>query len=185
MVEKHSDEELAARAAMGDTRALGVLVQRYRSRVYAITLRATGRTEVADELFQETWTRVARRIPTFDPARPFSKWMLSIAINLSIDHARRTTVRRGEQLSTPADVEAAPGRATPADHELMAEEERLQVAAALQKLPEAMRTAVLMRYFEDQSEQAMATVLEVPAGTVKSRLHHALKKLRAQLQRTS
>ncbi len=63
--------------------------------------------------------------------------------------------------------------------------ERLQVAAALQKLPEAMRTAVLMRYFEDQSEQAMATVLEVPAGTVKSRLHHALKKLRAQLQRTS
>ena len=61
------DEELAARAAMGDTRALGTLVQRYRSRVYAIFLRATGRPEVADELFQENWVRAARRMPTYDP----------------------------------------------------------------------------------------------------------------------
>ena len=167
---------------MGDTQALGTLVQRYHSRVYAILMRASGRTEVADELFQETWIRVARRMPTYDPARPFSKWLLSIAINLSIDHARRSAVRRAEQLGSTPDIEAAPGREAPADQQVALAEQRLQVAEAIQRLPEAMRSAVLMRYFEEASEQAMAAALEIPAGTVKSRLHSALKKLRRQLE---
>jgi RNA polymerase sigma-70 factor (ECF subfamily) len=88
-----SDEALMARVAVGQTDALNILVPRYRSRVYAVLLRATGTPADAEDLFQETWIRVARRANTFDPSRSLAPWVAGIATNLAIDWTRSPSRR--------------------------------------------------------------------------------------------
>src|SRR5678815_2762606 len=83
-----SDETLMVRVAVGDSTALETLIHRYRKRIYGVLVRGVGRSADADDLFQETWIRVARRAATFDPTRPFAPWVARVAANLAIDWLR-------------------------------------------------------------------------------------------------
>src|SRR3954453_22506287 len=100
-----TDEAIVARLAVGDTVAFPMLVTRYRGRVYAVLVRATGRPQDADDLFQETWIRVARGAARFDPSRQFSSWIARIATNAAIDWMRAAGARA--PVSTGAGADAA------------------------------------------------------------------------------
>ena len=176
-----TDEAIVARIAVGDTRAFPELVARYRRRVYAVLVRATGRPQEADDLFQETWIRVARGAAGFDPTRQFASWVARIATNVAIDWMRAAGTRAGVSAEEPEASSQAASPTPLASEAMEAEVERRRLAAALANLPERMREAILLRYFEGLSEHAMSTQLGVPSGTVKSRLSNAVSALRRAL----
>src|SRR5881409_1366472 len=146
-----TDEELIAAVASGDGRGLEELCRRWERPLYQLIARHTGARDVED-LYQETWLRVVRAARRFDPARRFSTWLFQIAVNLCRDWQRRPPPEPVD----PAAVDA---------HRLLA------------TLPEAQRSAVILRYYHDLPEEEVAAILGCPRGTVKSRLHHAMRRL--------
>jgi RNA polymerase sigma-70 factor (ECF subfamily) len=164
-----SDEDLMAAVASGDEAALAALIDRYADSVHAYLFRHSGNREDADDLLQETWVRVARSAKSFDTARRFRSWVYGIATNLARDLFRRRTTKQRALRTLAGSPPAMPGVDSVESGEL-----RDQIA----KLPEGMRAVLLLRYYEGMNEAEMAEALDIPSGTVKSRLHAALRKLR-------
>ena len=156
------------RVAQGDGGALAGLVERHSARVHAYLVRYTRSREDADDLLQETWMRVARAARRFDPTRRFRTWLYGIATNLARDLFRRRGSRERARLEVP--------RETPAREPDIAE--RRELHARIEKLPDRMREVVLLRFFEGMNEAEMAATLGIARGTVKSRLHSAMGRLR-------
>ncbi len=166
--------------ALGSAEALPVLIARHRTRLFALLLRATGRRSDAEDLFQETWLRVGRQAQRYDPSRPFGPWLATVASRLAIDFARVGARHAPADEPEGGAPEVATSKPTP--EALVAQaQSRAEVAEALKSLPPHLREAVLLRYFDELDEQSMAQSLNIPKGTVKSRLHHGLKALRAAL----
>ncbi|MDX2166698.1 MAG: sigma-70 family RNA polymerase sigma factor [Deltaproteobacteria bacterium] len=160
-----TDEALVARLAEGEEAALRVLLQRWQRPLANFLHRQTGGRDVED-LYQEVWMRVVGAAPRFDVGRRFSTWLFQIAVNLCRDWHRRHAAR--------------PDRESEAEGvHLDNHEAALDAAALLARLPEAQREVVVLRFFHDLSEDEMASILEIPRGTVKSRLHNALARLNA------
>jgi len=163
-----SDEELAGRVAAGDERALGELLHRYEHGLSRFLFRRTGGRDVED-LYQETWMRVVRHAPRFDRDRKFSTWLFQIAVNLCRDWQRRR----------PPDTASFDERTVESgvDHiDAEIDAERL-----LGHLSEEQREVVILRYYHDLRESDVGAILGVPPGTVKSRMHAAMRKLAAVL----
>src|SRR5213079_1610686 len=161
-----TDEELIAAVASGDGRRLEELFRRWERPLYQLIARHTGGRDVED-LYQETWLRVVRAARRFDPRRRFSTWLFQIATNLCRDWHRRPPPEPVD----PADAEAVAG--APAPTVAVLDAHRLLAA-----LPEAQRSAVILRYYHDLPEEEVAAILGCPRGTVKRRLHHAMRRLR-------
>jgi RNA polymerase sigma-70 factor (ECF subfamily) len=171
-----TDEELIGAVASGDARALAGLCQRYERPLYRFIARHTGARDVED-LYQETWLRVVRAAPRFDPRRRFSTWLFQIAVNLCRDWHRR-----------PPPEPVDPARATQAAgaHDPAARfDAALDARRLLAGLPEAQRSVVVLRYYHDLGEAEVAEILGCPRGTVKSRLHHAIARLSALVREPS
>jgi RNA polymerase sigma-70 factor, ECF subfamily len=171
-----SDEDLMVRVQAGDSQALTALIDRWRGPLYAFLWRRAG--DGADDLFQESWIRVARARDRFDRSRRFSTWLFQIANNLCRDRWRRLDARRrafdalrDETLATGRSAADPP--ALPADAEL---------TRRLEALPERLREVLVLRYYQDQSEAEIAEILGIPRGTVKSRLHAAVRAARELVQ---
>src|SRR5262249_13197750 len=168
---EQSDEILVTRVARGDARALETLCQRWERPLYAFLGRQTGGRDI-DDLFQDTWLRVVRGAPRFDPSRRFSTWLFQIAINRCRDWRRRPP-------PTPRDPADLPSAPPPPD----GTDARLDVERLLAGLPDGQRSAVILRYWHDCDEDEVARILRIPRGTVKSRLHHAMRRLIAVARR--
>jgi RNA polymerase sigma-70 factor (ECF subfamily) len=163
-----TDEDLVVRLAAGDQAALEELLRRWDRPLHAFVARHTGGADVED-LRQETWMRVVRAADRFQRDRKFSTWLFAIALNLCRDWGRRPPALP----LPPATVERVIGSGEPQPPEPV----ELDAQQLLAALPDNLRGAVVLRYYHDMSEEQMAEVLEVPRGTVKSRLHHAVRKL--------
>jgi RNA polymerase sigma-70 factor (ECF subfamily) len=161
-----TDEELIAAIAVGDEAAFTVLYRQYERPLHAFLTRYTGGRDVED-LVQETWLRVVRAADRFDPARRFSTWLFQIALNLARDWRRRPPP---EPVDPTHVVAPAPSGTTTSDA-------ALDAARLLAALPEAQRAVVILRHFHDLGEDEVAAILDVPRGTVKSRLHNAMARL--------
>jgi RNA polymerase sigma-70 factor (ECF subfamily) len=167
-----TDEDQVVRLAAGDQAALEGLLRRWDRPLHAFVARHTGGQDVED-LRQETWMRVVRSADRFQRDRKFSTWLFAIALNLCRDWHRRPPA-----LPVPSErIERALGSAGTDSSPSPAGEGELDAQQLLAQLPEQLRSAVVLRYYHDLSEQQMAEVLEIPRGTVKSRLHHAVRKL--------
>jgi RNA polymerase sigma-70 factor (ECF subfamily) len=160
-----ADEALIAAVAAGDRHALEELCRRWDRPLFQFIHRHTGGRDVED-LHQETWLRVIRAARRFDPHRRFSTWLFQIALNLCRDWHRRPP----PDPIDPVDAEPLPAPDQPVDAAIDA---RRLLAA----LPEAQRSAVILRYYHDLGEDEVAEILGCPRGTVKSRLHHAMRRL--------
>jgi RNA polymerase sigma-70 factor (ECF subfamily) len=166
------DEDLVARLAGGDARALAGLLGRWDRPLHAFIARHTGGDDRdVEDLRQETWLRVVRAADRFDGERRFSTWLFQIALNLCRDRARRAI----ETPLAPGAAERAlgdgDGRAGPGPDAL------LDARSLLAQLPEAQRSTMILRYYHGLSEEETAAVLGCPRGTVKSRLHQAVARL--------
>lgn len=156
-----------AAVARGDERALGALVDRHAVRLHAHLVRVCGSRDDADDLLQETWLRVARAARTYRAGRPVRPWLYGIASNLANDHWRRRAVRS----RAPATMLAEPAPRALGAAEGLALRERVS------RLPERLREVVWLRYYAGLDEAEMAEALGIPRGTVKSRLHAAIRGL--------
>lgn len=161
-----SDEALVRQVARGEQQALAELLRRWQRPLAHFLHRRTGGRDV-DDLYQEVWLRVVRAAERFDGERRFSTWLFHIALNLCRDWQRR---RPAEPACGDGPVDVAPAARADAG---------IDVARLLARLPAAQREVVALRYLHDLSEEEVATMLDIPRGTVKSRLHHAIARLNA------
>jgi RNA polymerase sigma-70 factor, ECF subfamily len=158
------DATLAGAAAAGDRRALERLLDRHADRVHAVCRRVLANPEDALDATQEALIAIARGIGRFDGRSAFTTWMYRVATNAALDEGRRRG-RRPVPVEELPDAPRAPE--TPLDTRVGA---RLDVDAALARLPEEFRVAVVLRDLCDLDYAEIAAVLDVPPGTVRSRI---------------
>ena len=169
------EAELFGLVAAGDHGApLRRLYSRYERRLYGFGLRLLGDRGLAEELVQETWLRAWRSAPSFDPQRgPVRAFLFTIARRVAVDLWRRPSSRAlAAELPDAAAVEAR------ADEVLLA----VTVRDAMTALSPAHRQVLELVYDEDLKLAQIAARLDVPLGTVKTRVHHALRALRHALE---
>jgi len=157
------DDELAAAAARGDLRALDTLLRRHASMIHAVCRRVLTNADDALDAAQNAMVAIARHIHTFDRRARFSTWCYRIATNAALDEARRRSRR-------PAPVEIVPEPRTDAVYVDETVADRIDVDAALARLSPDQRAAVALRDLLGLDYAEIAAVLEIPPGTVRSRI---------------
>jgi RNA polymerase sigma-70 factor, ECF subfamily len=171
----------------GDPDALATLMARYQNRIYRYLLRLVRQPADAEDLFQQTWIRVAEKIRSFDTSRNFDAWLFTLARNLAFDYLRRM---RPASLDEPSSADApedtmisrlASGDPGPFE-QLLARERAGRLAQALDNLPLSYREVVTLRFEEEMKIEEIALVLSTPVATVKSRLYRSLAQLRQILE---
>jgi RNA polymerase sigma-70 factor (ECF subfamily) len=181
-----SDEALLARFREGDRGAFDPLVRRYQDRVYGLCLRWLGEPESAEEVAQDVFLALYRALPDFRGEARLSTYVFRACVN----HCRnRRTHRARRAWGHHEPLEAPDGRARElrddadrgADAGAHASDARRLVAAALDALDDELRAIVLLRDVQDLDYDEIADILEIPRGTVKSRLHRARTELAAAL----
>lgn len=176
-----TDEELMLAYANGDLLAFEALYQRHRGMLYRFLLRGLQQRADADELFQDTWSRLIAARARYRPEARFTTWLLQIAHNLMIDRFRRARPQAdGEETDTVFRELNAPEYERP-DHVLSDFEQRRQLQLVLEELPDDQRVAFLLRVESGCGLEEIAEVTGVGRETVKSRLRYALAKVRARL----
>jgi RNA polymerase sigma-70 factor (ECF subfamily) len=184
---KCSDEELLTRVRQGRRDAFTVLVRRYEWELYGYLRRYLGDGTLAEDVFQNTFLQVFVKIASYEPGRPVRPWLYTIATNQAIDAMRRNgrhqavSLNQGREDKTPADpddlVSSLECKTVSPLDAAQGEERRLAVRAAVDKLPDFLRQVVLLGYYQGLKYREIADILDIPLGTVKSRLHTALAKL--------
>ena len=170
-----SDEDLMVQVQAGSEQALALLMDRWRAPLYGFLTRRVG--DASDDVFQESWIRVVRARDRFDPERRFSTWLFQIANNLCRDRWRRLSARgRALEAFSRESLATRVSDSEPEIHE--GDSMRARVLA----LPEKQREVLILRYYQDLSEAEIAEVLAIPKGTVKSRMHTAVKSLRRVME---
>jgi RNA polymerase sigma-70 factor (ECF subfamily) len=178
------DAELVRRFLAGDAQAFGELVLRHERRVYAVCLRVLGNAEDAADATQDTLLSVVRKLDGFRGEAAFTTWLHRIALNVCYDHLRRA--QRGPVLHRLLDddlPEREQGEPVP-DHADAVADERM-IAAALGEVPEDFRIAIVLADMQDLPYEEIAKVLDLPIGTVKSRVHRGRIALARALGVTS
>jgi RNA polymerase sigma-70 factor (ECF subfamily) len=177
-----SDDELMLLVRGGEKAALAVLATRHLARLTSFCARQLSDRAAADDLAQDVWVRLWASRVSYEPQGKFVVLLYTIARNLCRNHARSSR-RRGRWLGSPPldfTTDHAPSEALTA----LLERERLRDAQhSLARLSEAMREAILLRFHEGLSYEDIAAVVGAPESTVRSRVFHGLKEMRAQLMR--
>lgn len=184
-----TDEQLIERYRRGLDEALNELIRRYRLELFHFLIRFTGDRATAEDIFQEAFLQVHLSADTFDTARRFKPWLFTIAANKARDHRRKMARRPAAELSAPIGGDGGEGQtfldlmqgdiAMP-DERLAQEERRERVQQAVQAMPDHLREILLMAYFQQFPYAEIAETLQIPLGTVKSRLHTAVANFAQQ-----
>jgi RNA polymerase sigma-70 factor (ECF subfamily) len=167
-----TDAQLVGWMIEGRGGCVGELMARYGRALGSLLRRLTGNSPDWEDLAQETWIRVVRHARRYNPDYAFSTWLFRIAWNLAKDHRKLRPLE-----ASPPDVETQPDPAPHPEAVALASAQRTRLAEGLRALPPALAELLTLRYFEDLSERELAARLDIPQGTVKSRLHTAHRKL--------
>src|SRR5437867_3917098 len=177
-------ETLIQRCVQGDQSAWDLIVTQYWRKVFNVAYKFVGKHDEAEDLTQDIFLKIFKSIGTFDRRANFQTWLISVSRNLCIDHYRsvrkeRETIDRNVDAAAvvPPSVEASP---------IAALEQRDRVALlrqALAGLPTTLRSAVIMRDIQELSYQEIAERLDLPEGTVKSRINRGRTELARQVRR--
>ena len=175
--------ELMRRVAAGDrTAAMRDLVEIYSGRLYGLGRRLLGDRGMAEELAQDTMVRVWRSAARFDPERGSVKtFVFTLARRAAIDLQRRSSARPLDVGGEGSAESAAEGASNASEYLRLID--RLELRDAMRGLSGEHRTVLELSFDEDLAQPQIAERLGVPLGTVKSRVHHALRSLRAELER--
>jgi RNA polymerase sigma-70 factor, ECF subfamily len=174
-----SDPELIERLQQGNLEALGLLYDRYRQMVYRTALAITGDQDAASDLLQDVFLRLYRFADHIDQQRPLSPWLYRMTANLSYTWIKRDR-RWWRPLEDLADWLVGVSRNTPYD-EVEKQDDWDRVQQAVIDLPLSQRVVVVLYYLNDLSLLEVAEILDVPVGTVKSRLHYGRLTLKKSL----
>ena len=187
-----SDEDLVARCQRGDFTAFEVLYTRYQRPILAYIYQITRDYESSACIAQDVFLRVFEHVGSFDLKRRFTTWFYTIARNAAIDHLhsrnRRAMVTfsdldREESSNPEPTVASSHAQAEPIESTLARQESNAVLSTALGELPQIYREIIELVIFQDKSyEEASAILGGVSPGTLRSRMFHALKRLRARLE---
>jgi RNA polymerase sigma-70 factor, ECF subfamily len=180
------DHRLIAECLQGDTAAFGVLVRRYQERLYNTVYRLVGNAEDSYDVVQESFLSAYQSLDSFKGDSLFFTWLYRIAVNtaISLKRKQRAVVsidagRNGEPGIEPPD----PSELSRPGHALEQAEQGRRIQEALARLSPEHRAVLVMKDMEGQKYEIMAEVLEVPIGTIRSRLHRARLELRELLEK--
>lgn len=176
-----TDEELMLAYAQGDALAFDELYRRARGMLYRFILRSVPERAVADELFQDTWSRAIQARSRYRAESKFTTWLLQIAHNLVVDHLRRQRPQAdADETEHVLGLLDVPDRERP--EEILGEfEQRRRLQLALEALPDEQRVAFLLRVESALSLDEIARITNAGHETVKSRLRYAFAKIRERL----
>jgi RNA polymerase sigma-70 factor, ECF subfamily len=166
---------LVDRLQSGDPEAIDEVVDVFSKPLYAFILRLVGDSATAEDIFQETWIRMIRHIGGFRRQAKFSTWLFQIALNQSRSSMRRSSSREYVALEDAPELSQDPD--VDAESILRAE----KVRKIVDSLPPKMREVVVLRFYNEKSEQEIAEIIDCPLGTVKSRLHRAMIFLKEKM----
>ncbi len=180
------DHRLIAECLKGRTAAFGELVRRYQDRLFNTVYRMVGNAEDAQDVVQDAFLNAYQSLGTFKGDSQFFTWLYRIAVNTAISLKRKQKV----VLSIHTGVDEPGGAAEPLDtsefsqpgHALERAEQEQWIQEALNRLSPEHRAVLILKDMEDQKYEAMAEILQVPIGTIRSRLHRARMELRALLR---
>jgi RNA polymerase sigma-70 factor (ECF subfamily) len=172
-----TEASLIEQAQNGDRNAYGELVRRHYQGVILVVYRMCGNPGLAEDAAQEAFLRAWVNLASYKPKGSLRNWLYRIAINAALDVLRRTPEEtlEDEQARMLADQAAGP------EAVLIEKERVVLLQQAMQSLPEAARSVIVLREYGGLSYQEIASVLEVPVGTVMSRLNYARNRLRELL----
>jgi len=168
-----------------DPELLDHLIETYQHRLMRYLLFLTGKREVAEDLFQETWMRVLLRGSQYNGKARFDTWLFTIARNLVIDLSRKRTMSSLDEMSDGRDDERPfeIAMAGPSPLEQFQERENCaEVSEVLLKLEPNYREVLVLRFYEELSLDEIATVTRAPLSTVKSRLYRGLAALKPEME---
>jgi RNA polymerase sigma-70 factor (ECF subfamily) len=169
-----------------DPELLDHLIELYQHRLLRYLLFLTGKREVAEDLFQETWMRVLLRGGQYNGKARFDTWLFTIARNLVIDLSRKRTMASLDEMSDATDdgraFEIATEGPSPLE-QFQIREDRAEVAEVLLKLEANYREVLVLRFHEEMSLEEIASVTRAPLSTVKSRLYRGLAALKPEIER--
>ena len=175
-----SDEELMELIKGNQPKlAFEELMERYESRLVNFLNKYTGNLQTAENLAQETFLKIFRARMKYEPTAKFKTYLYRVATNLAIDEFRKSQ-RKKEELREDLSERAS---TNPNPYDMAEESERAKkVREGVMKLDEKHRVVLVMKWFEGLRYEQIAQILGVSVGTVKSRVHYALKKLEVELK---
>ncbi|MBS4179101.1 RNA polymerase sigma factor SigW [Lederbergia citrea] len=170
----------------GDQEAFGEIVELYKNKVFQLCFRMLGNRHEAEDIAQEAFVRAYVNIHSFTQGRKFSTWLYRIATNLCIDRIRKkkpdyfldAEVAGTDGLTMYSQI-AAEGKSPDSEVETMELQEIVQ--REILRLPDKYRIVIILRYIDELSLKEISEVLEMPLGTVKTRIHRGREALRKQL----
>jgi len=169
------DHALLEAAKKGDLKSFETLILRYQGMVYRFLFHFMGNGSDAEDLTQETFLNLYRKLSLHNSAQPFSSWLITMARNLAISyHRKRAPTPLDPDIISAAIKDICSGP----ESEIVLREDIAELHLGLQKLPEALREVLIMRYLMDIPLQEVAELLNIPEGTAKSRVFKARNELR-------
>ncbi len=177
-----TDEELLSAHIDGDSGAFEELMDRYKNNLLHFLIRFVGSTAAAEDVFQETFLQIHISAETFDPSRRFKPWLFTIAANKGRDwhrkHSKRTVLSLSQEIGGEGEgtrfIDLMEADQELPDATLLDTEQKDSIRNAVEQLPDHLREILLLSYFQQMSYTQIAESLEIPLGTVKSRLHAAV-----------
>lgn len=178
-----TDDDLVTAARDGDATAMDQLLRRHYDRVHAVCRRIAGASRDADDAAQEAMIRIVRNLDKFDGRAAFGTWAYRIATNTALDELRKRKRRPQLHLVDGSDDDVRPTEpADPlADRTVESVADRLAIDAAFAELPDDYKAPVVLRDVGDLDYAEIAATLDIPVGTVKSRIARGRKILVEQL----
>jgi len=181
-----AERRLIARAINGDQEAFAELYQAHKNNVYSLCLRMTANTAEAEDLTQEAFIQVFRKLGSFRGDSAFSTWVYRVTTNIALMHFRKKSLRQ-VSLDRPATEEAPKERIDLAqeDGHLNGTVDRIALIRAIGELPEGYRTIFLLHDVEGYGHGEIARRLHCSTGNTKSQLHKARMKIRESLRQAA
>lgn len=187
------DDVLVARAQRGDLAAMGMLITKYQSRVYNVVLKICSNVDDAAELTQETFVRAMQSLENFEARSGFYTWLFRIAVNLTITYSKKNVrlglvsidenTLQGSQQAKTRLKEILTDDSVAEPSKIAEDKEMLElVNKGIMKLDEDQRAVLILRDIEGMNYAQIAQILNIEAGTVKSRLSRARANLREFLE---
>jgi RNA polymerase sigma-70 factor (ECF subfamily) len=176
-----ADADVLRRLAAGDREAVGELYDRHAARVLGLAYRIVRNTSDAEDVVQDVFAQAWRTAPNYQASRgTVAGWLLMMARTRAIDRLRARQTRR--DAGAEPDPERVPSNAVPVPDQIIANQQAARVRGAMVALPSEQKTALELAYFEGLSQSEIAERLQIPLGTVKTRIRSALALLRRSVR---
>lgn len=171
-------ESIVKRAQDGDNDAFEELFKRFGRALFGTIARIVGSKDSAEELLQDVFLKIYRRLSSFDHRSSFYTWAYRIAVNMSLNHLKSQRSRRETQLE-PSQWESIPSAVKDGKDAVFLRE---ATRAAIQKVPPKQRAVLVMRIYDGMDYASVAKALGCSEGAAKANFHHAMQKLRGYLK---